>query len=124
MAPSLTASKSPLEESQRERKAIVKLTLAFIVVSLVAHWLIGAFYHPRRVVEIPVPESTIIVIWETPTPRPAPLTPTPTPKPAEHHTAPPAQSQNLQPVNPPTSRPGPTAVSQSPGPGLSTRRSG
>lgn len=69
MAPSLRASESPSEYSKRERKAIVLLTLAFIVLSTIAHFALGALYRPGRLyqIEVDVAASAAVSIDGAPT---------------------------------------------------------
>ena len=119
MAPSLRASETPLEYSQRERKAIVRLTLAFIVVSLAAHWLFGAFYHPRKIVVQPEPVSTILVQTEKPTPTPTPaprITPTPMPTARRAETAQSNASPHPPIIRPPRIPVAPHIGDRTPGP--------
>ncbi len=119
MAPSLRASVSPLESSQRERKSIAKLTLAFIAISVLVHWLIGAAYQPKRIVITAEPrETTLVITRETPTPTPEPSTPTPTPAPARHVDSTPQPGLRAPKilVSPPVTRPGSPNPGESPGP--------
>src|SRR5271166_2528802 len=79
MAPSLRASESPTEYSRRERKAIVLLTRAFIVLSTIAHFALGALYRPmpqpHDVAPQPHESATWTVIDRRPTPPPTPTPP-------------------------------------------------
>lgn len=117
MAPSLRASESPLEASQRERKAIAKLTLAFICVSLAVHGLFGAVYRPLAIPVEPAPHETTLWVGPLETPTPSPPNPTPALA-ARRQSTPQPDAQSHQPrVQPPHPRPGITGVPESPGPG-------
>jgi protein TonB len=127
MAPTARTPESLLEYSQRERKAIVLLTLAFIVLSALVHFGLGALYKPLpQVADKPQPRETLIIGGlETPTPAPT-LPPTPTPAPVFRSAKPHQQPQvrtspdisRRQPpiVQPPTQ----TGSGGTPGPGPST----
>lgn len=81
MAPTARTSLSLPEYSKRERKAILLLTLGFIILSALVHMGLGAMYRPTRPVADIAPqphESTVIGHLESPTPMP---TPPPTPRP-------------------------------------------
>jgi TonB family protein len=106
MAPRLRASESPSEYSHRERKAIVLLTLAFIVLSTLAHFVLGALYpaFPKPHAAGPVPEQTLLIDVQAPTPTPLPLRPTPTPPP-EHVALAPQAAQTGKPVSRPIAKP-------------------
>jgi TonB family protein len=128
MAPTARTPESLLEYSQRERKAIVLLTLAFIILSALVHFGLGALYKPLPQVADtkPQPHESMIWVMETPTPVPPPPTPTPVPvlRPARPHQQPqvrtsPDVSQTQPPVVTPSTRPGPGETS-GPGPGPST----
>jgi periplasmic protein TonB len=81
MAPSLHASESPSEYSKRERKAIVLLTLAFVVLSTIAHFALGALYRPLPQPHDIAPQPHESTTWGRLDRQPAP-TPTPTPPPS------------------------------------------
>jgi protein TonB len=106
MAPRLRASESPSEYSHRERKAIVLLTLAFIVLSTLAHFVLGALYpaFPKPHAAGPVPEQTLLIDVEAPRPTPLPLRPTPTPPPVHVAVAPQA-AQTGKPASRPIAKP-------------------
>ncbi len=129
MAPTARTPESLLEYSQRERKAIVLLTLAFIVLSALVHFGLGALYRPLpQVVDKPQPRETLIIGGlETPTPAPT-FPPTPTPKPVFRPAQPlrqpqvrtsPDVSRPQPPIVQPPTRTGPGDTS-GPGPGPST----
>jgi periplasmic protein TonB len=128
MAPTARTPESLLEYSQRERKAIVLLTLAFIVLSALVHFGLGALYRPLpQVVDKPQPRETLIIGGlETPTPAPTfPPTPTPKPvfRPAQPHQQPQVRTSpdvsTRPPIVGPSMGPGPGETS-GPGPGPST----
>ena len=128
MAPTARTPESLLEYSQRERKAIVLLTLAFIVLSALVHFGLGALYKPLPQVADtkPQPHESMIWVMETPTPLPPPPTPTPVPvfRRAQPHQQPqvrtsPDISQTQPPVVTPSMGPG-TGETSGPGPGPST----
>ena len=122
MAPRLRAPDFLTEYSHRERKAIVLLTLAFIVLSTLAHFIVGAIIPtPKSHTVAPVPESTLVVVTETHTPTPPPPPPTPTPAPQRQVAAPqrPAAPNNPVTTAPPL-RPPIVPVGSSPGPGSDT----
>ena len=106
MAPRFRASESPSEYSHRERKAIVLLTLAFIVLSFLTHFVLGALYpaFPKPHAEGPVPEQTLLIDVQAATPTPLAHRPTPTPPPAHVAVAPQA-AQTGKPVSRPIARP-------------------
>lgn len=128
MAPTARTPESLLEYSQRERKAIVLLTLAFIVLSALVHFGLGALYKPLPQVADtkPQPHETLIIGLETPTPTPT-FPPTPTPKPVLRPALPHQQPQvrtspdvsRRPPIVQPPIRPGPGETS-GPGPEPST----
>jgi protein TonB len=125
VAPSLHASESPSEYSRRERKAIVLLTLAFIALSIVAHFIVGSLYGviPPAHADAPPPESTMIITYETPTPKPTPppAVPTPTSPPQDHPVTPPQPAASNIPLSTaPPVRPLRIRAGSSPGPGTDT----
>jgi periplasmic protein TonB len=105
----------------------VLLTLAFIVLSALVHFGLGALYKPLPQVADtkPQPHETLIIGLETPTPAPT-FPPTPTPKPLLRPVQPHQQPQvrtspdvsRRPPIVQPPTRPGPGETS-GPGPGPS-----
>jgi periplasmic protein TonB len=101
MAPSLRASETPSEYSKRERKAIVLLTLAFIVLSTIAHFALGALYKPGPQPRDAAPQPHESASWTVLDHRPTPA-PTPTPQPVRGVVA-----QHSVPTSQQASRPSP-----------------
>jgi periplasmic protein TonB len=121
VAPSPRLSTTPAESSKRERKAIVLLTVAFVVLSALMHFILGSFYHPLPAPPeaVPQPHETLIMgTLDTPppTPTPPPVTRTETPKPAAASSAAPFRHG---PISPPSTSPRGTA-----GPGIDVLPSG
>ncbi len=114
MAPSPRLSITQAESSKRERKAIVLLTVAFVVLSALMHFVLGSFYHPLPTPPdaVPQPHETLIMgsLDTPPPPTPPPVAHTETPKPSAASSAAPSRRR---PVSPPQLPPGPTA-----GPGI------
>jgi protein TonB len=67
--------------SRPERRSIIVVTLTFIVLSAIAHFLLGGAFHTRWVHEGPQQRPMPLTIDHFPTPRPSPVRPTPTPRP-------------------------------------------
>jgi TonB family protein len=87
MPPRARASDSLTDYSLRQRKAIILMSLAFIVFSALAHFLIGGWVEPlfgsRSVkADQQTPQRIVIDVYPHPTPAPTPTPPPPRPHPS------------------------------------------